>query len=729
MVKVTETRDLEEQRAAILDALDVRVQPPPVTAFYRLGLLLVSIALLLLPVVYIAIIALVGYGVYHHATERVDLASQGHSALWLYLLPIAIGGILVLFLVKPLFARPRREEDEITLDRDGEPFLFAFVEKLCDAVGARHPAEIRVDPEVNASASLDGAWNGLVRGRLVLTIGLPIVAGLTLRELAGVLAHEFGHFTQAAGMRAYYSIALVNGWLARVVHERDRWDERLVQASEAPVLWASLAGNGARFFVWITRRMLAALMWIGRAISSFMSRQMEFGADHYEIQLVGSDAFCRTAVRMTTLSIASDLAHEKLGGAWAERRLAEDYPGFVLLQQAHLPNDIEERIQASFSEEPRFVLATHPRSADRMDVARRAAAPGFFAIEAPPSVLFHGLEDLARAVSMKRYRRATDGLANEEHLVPLEEFVERDRAESEAVQAMQRYFQANVSFLRPLRLRADATRPPDEPEAARARLAELRERVEGARFEIDKELRKLWQVQQRVCTLAGAMSMVEIGIKIDYESFELPDAGLSTCRQAQRDALQEAAACEARLEPAEAALVSRLELALSSLASPKVASDLVDDRRGAGEVARLIDTLRILERLLELAIELDRALAALGYLVAHFEANDTNPRIYAQLESRSVAIRSLLETVVEAVGDRPYPFEHVERGTSWAAVLVPSRPREGDANAHLEAGDIARDRIRSLYFRAVGHLAVVAERVECILGFEPLPIPPDELLT
>ncbi len=31
---------------------------------------------------------------------------------------------------------------------------------------------------------------------LVLTIGLPLVAGLSAKEFAGILAHEFGHFTQ-----------------------------------------------------------------------------------------------------------------------------------------------------------------------------------------------------------------------------------------------------------------------------------------------------------------------------------------------------------------------------------------------------------------------------------------------------------------------------------------------------------------------------------------------------
>jgi Zn-dependent protease with chaperone function len=36
---------------------------------------------------------------------------------------------------------------------------------------------------------------------LVLVIGLPLAAGMSMRQVAGVLAHEFGHFAQGAGMR------------------------------------------------------------------------------------------------------------------------------------------------------------------------------------------------------------------------------------------------------------------------------------------------------------------------------------------------------------------------------------------------------------------------------------------------------------------------------------------------------------------------------------------------
>ena len=61
----------------------------------------------------------------------------------------------------------------------------------------------------------------------MLTIGLPLVAGLSAREFGGVLAHEFGHFAQGGGMRLTAVVRGVNAWFGRVVYERDEWDETL----------------------------------------------------------------------------------------------------------------------------------------------------------------------------------------------------------------------------------------------------------------------------------------------------------------------------------------------------------------------------------------------------------------------------------------------------------------------------------------------------------------------
>src|SRR4029450_10901664 len=93
------------------------------------------------------------------------------------------------------------EPAKYSLTPQSDPVLFAFIARVCEQVKAPLPSRVDVDCRINASAHFRrGLWS-LHSNDLVLTIGLPLVAGLTMEEFAGVLAHEFGHFAQGAGMR------------------------------------------------------------------------------------------------------------------------------------------------------------------------------------------------------------------------------------------------------------------------------------------------------------------------------------------------------------------------------------------------------------------------------------------------------------------------------------------------------------------------------------------------
>jgi hypothetical protein len=126
---------------------------------YSAGLAIVAFAMVLLPLLYLALMAFTAWAVlFHlkHDTWIFDGASGrgGILRLIMYLGPAVAGGTLVFFMVKPFFAAKAKRPDPITLDPAKEPLLFAFVQKICGLVGAQAPCRIDVDCEVNASASL-----------------------------------------------------------------------------------------------------------------------------------------------------------------------------------------------------------------------------------------------------------------------------------------------------------------------------------------------------------------------------------------------------------------------------------------------------------------------------------------------------------------------------------------------------------------------------------------------
>ncbi len=175
--------------AALGKAVPPRLEGPPGSVFYRLGLLLVAVAMVLLPLAYLGLVGLAGYGVYWHATEHTSwLAGAGvRLRLLVYAAPIVAGAIVVFFLLKPLFSKPVVSEEFRPLRKEEAPLLFALVRRVAAAVGAPAPDRIDVDCQVNASAGRHRHEGGK---QLVLTVGLPLVAGLSLRELTGVIPRD-----------------------------------------------------------------------------------------------------------------------------------------------------------------------------------------------------------------------------------------------------------------------------------------------------------------------------------------------------------------------------------------------------------------------------------------------------------------------------------------------------------------------------------------------------------
>src|SRR5687768_1743022 len=172
-----------------------KIAPTRLSPAYRVGLVFVAAAMLLLPLLYVGVIGVTGAAVWWHVTENSWLVAGRGGGQWrllLYLAPAIAGAVLVFFMIKPILAPRSRREEVIEVDPASEPVLFALIAAICRQVGAPMPRRVQVDCQVNASAAFNRGALGMLGNDLVLTIGLPLVAGLTVRELCGVLAHEFG---------------------------------------------------------------------------------------------------------------------------------------------------------------------------------------------------------------------------------------------------------------------------------------------------------------------------------------------------------------------------------------------------------------------------------------------------------------------------------------------------------------------------------------------------------
>ncbi len=372
-----------------------------------------------------ALIGAIGWVTWLHATTNFDPLVGGTSGraaafmLLVYATPILAGVTVLFFMVKPVFARRGTHAAPYCVTRESEPALYAFVERIARIVGAPLPRQIRLDCDVNASAGFRRGFLSMFGNDLVLTLGMPLVAALSMRELAGVIAHEFGHFTQGAGMRLSYVIRRINGWFARVVFERDAWDEWLDTCAEDADFRIQIVVGFARFCVWLSRLVLRGLMMIGHGISCFTQRQMEYDADAYETRLAGSAAFESTAQKLALLGVATRESYRELSKAFNRGNpLPDNIPAFIFKHAAGLPEPTRERVLGQMGMTRTGIFDTHPADADRIRAARRAAEPGVFAVDGPATDLFQHFEAPARFVTQIHYTDEMELRVPQDQLAP-----------------------------------------------------------------------------------------------------------------------------------------------------------------------------------------------------------------------------------------------------------------------------------------------------------------------
>jgi Zn-dependent protease with chaperone function len=685
-----------------------RIPPARLGPLYQLGTALTALAMVLLPLLYLGLIGGVGWAVYRHASNDAgDIDNSGN--LFLYIAPIVIGVILILFMVKPLFARRTKPIPTVEITRQQEPKLFAFIDQICTLVRAPRPRRVVVDLNVNASASFTRGFIGLASNNLTLTIGLPLVTGLSVRELGGVFAHEFGHFAQGAGMRLTYLIRSLNAWFARLVYERDSWDVFLREAGSKIDIRIGIIFHIARLMVWLTRKILWVFMWAGHGISCFMLRQMEFDADHYETQVAGSDAFIRTCKALPVIGVGWQRAVSRQQESFAAKRLVDDLATYTALETQRVSPETKDQIVKSVKGAKTGWFDTHPTDFDRMRVAHHAKAKGVLSGEDSSTTLFGEFSALARQVTAAYYVNECEIDLGKVQLLPLDLVAGEAEAIEEADKAMRDYFKELLTLrtliiVSPGELRRT---PPFEQLQEEARAAVLRHGrlIAGVAAPVEALLAADGADAQAV----QAQTLLAAGFTIKSGGFGLKKGNLAEA---------DAAAAQARLQIAQhrdtlaeplSATRERLVSALRFYFLEPRPEAL--DAAAAEEVERLARIIGRFEEMTDAIVNLRNQLGALDVLLQN-QPEEISQEFLNTLRRAGRHAEDDARHITAAMERLEYPFDHAGGKVLLADFLGECTAHaDGSVQAYLR-GQVVFDRLMTLYRRAMGRLAHFGLRAE-----------------
>lgn len=710
----------------LLAPLATPIQPVESNPLYGVSAVLVAAAIMLLPLAYLLLVGAV------LAASLIWLAAgvtSGVGFFVFHLLPSLFGLLFVFFLIKPFLAPPEWSSVKFSLDREREPRLFAFVEQVAKAVGAPPPVRIDVASDANASASFRQGMGSFFAGDdLVLTIGLPLAAAMNVRELTGVLAHEFGHFTQKSGMRLQFLIRYINYWFERVVAERDAWDARLdywidvLPGRLAAIPWL------LKLCVFLSRLVLSLLLKAAAFLSSHFSRQMEFDADRHQLRLCGTDSFIQCEYELRFLGAAQSFAFQDIQQSWTEGRLSDDWPALVVanIDWFRRKPEAVDFIRKDVQEAKTAWWDTHPASAERIAMAQREAAGGQFHVQAPARLLFNDFGGLCKAVSLDFYRELIEEEITASNLVPAAQLYQEQVATIEARETLLRFFQGKVLGRHEIFLPDNTEQPVPEFAAGLRGVRSYREQMLLGLERLSTAVQRFSDADDRVRQLSIAVILQDCGFRFDPKAFELPSSKRAVILHHKEQAANERKRELQRLEEHLQDGRNRMVLALRLLHNPEMAARIDDIESLRQRTANFLAIMKSLEAIWPQVLRLREAYNMLGALLGICEEGDGGKEVIQQIERISNVCYDSLQFILNAMNAVSYPFSHAKGNISIAAFLLKESPDKTNPIEVLLASEQAVEQLVELYYRLFSQMAVAAETVESTIGLDPLPTPKDE---
>ncbi len=715
---------LEGSAAIFASAFRGQWKPVYRSMSYRLAIAASAAFVLLMPLVYFATIGGIGWLVYWHLTNDTGLLHTRTSGravlvpLFLYIVPAIVGCVLILFLLKPIlyFFMGPSEEDAIEIFPSEEPRLFGFVAAVCNTMGAPVPERIFIDCTPNAAAQLLGGPLGMLgRSRLGLHIGLPLVAGMNATNFAGVLAHEFGHFSQGAGMRATNILGRITQWMMIAAYAPDGLDEKIAELGKSGNAYLAILALVLTMCLGIARLVLKIVLFSGYGLARVMGRRMEFDADAHEVRFVGSKAAIDTWPQIIGLGMAAEQADAKLAEHWKNRKLPEDLPAFIASVARRLSPDSKAAIKRHTEERHTGWFDSHPATGVRIETMRKLDEPGVFKLDEPATTLFTNFRDASRRASYNYFKAKVGEYIQSATFVTADQIFGSSEAESARGAAAETYLGYESPDCRPLMLGLSELHPTEDPKATWEKLRQARSSLKAAAPAAAAAVSSYLEADTKLLHVEAAPALFAVGIsKIPREmqySFSSPP-GLGKVKV---EANENASMAAAAIDEANDFANVRIACALRLLVTKGIEKKVPNADRLRARAAELVRAHAALRDKFNTVRDLRTDLERVKLLAPHFASDKLRDKVKEQIRPMSDQIRDRVLGLRQDLGGIPSPYPGVDGQTNLGNMVAPSSPAWREFDQIFPAGFETLEKYAETQRRVLHEMIEIAANLEAAL--------------
>jgi len=328
---------------------------------------------------------------------------------------LAVGFFILYFMIKFVFTRNTSNYSHLTeIDIKDEHELHQMIQELVNEVGTRFPKRIFISPEVNASVFYDSNfWSMFLPIRKNLHIGLGLVNTMTVSELKGIVAHEFGHFSQKS-MKVGSFVYNVNKVIHNILYDNESYNDALNSWAKSSnyfviVIWIATYFNQFVQFILKLVYKVVNVNYLG------LSREMEFHADAIAAHIVGSKPMITSMLRIDLSSKAHNTVMSYYDEHFEQAIVTENiFPqqlfalNFIaetnkIAIQNNLPNVTEEHSER-FNKSKLVIKNqwdSHPSMNDRIAAFKNLDIPQKKPDYRPANVLFKNIDATQQKISQK----------------------------------------------------------------------------------------------------------------------------------------------------------------------------------------------------------------------------------------------------------------------------------------------------------------------------------------